>query len=78
MDDIRKVIDEMKGEENTLLKIRTTEAQTSARNATTAIIGGTLAAFVVLALAGFHYHAQHCQSAPGKSRPPRNGSPWAT
>jgi methyl-accepting chemotaxis protein len=53
MDDIRKTIDEMRNEENVLLKTRSDEAQTSARNTTLTIIFGTLAAVIVLALAGF-------------------------
>jgi methyl-accepting chemotaxis protein len=53
MDQIRKIIDEMKDEENTLLKTRTDEAQASAQNASFAITAGTLAALVVMTLAGF-------------------------
>jgi len=53
MDDIRHKIDEMKGEESSLLTLRTAEAQASARNASVTIIGGTLAALVVLIVAGF-------------------------
>jgi methyl-accepting chemotaxis protein len=53
MDDIRKTIDEMAREENTLLTKRSVDAQTSARQATFTILFGTLAAFIVLALAGF-------------------------
>ncbi|HEY4299733.1 MAG TPA: CHASE3 domain-containing protein [Candidatus Didemnitutus sp.] len=53
MDDIRKVVDEMKADESALLKTRTDEAQASARGATLTIIFGTAAAFVILALAGF-------------------------
>jgi methyl-accepting chemotaxis protein len=53
MDDIRKTIDEMMSEENTLLKKRSDEAQASARNTTLTIVFGTLVAFIVLALAGF-------------------------
>jgi len=53
MDQIRKTIDEMTSEENTLLTKRSDEAQASARNATLTIVFGTLAAFIVLALAGF-------------------------
>ena len=53
MDEIRKVIREMESEENALLKTRSDEAQASARNTTLTIILGTLAAFIVLALAGF-------------------------
>ncbi len=53
MDEIRKTIDEMTSEENTLLKKRSDEAQASARNATLTIIFSTLAAFIVFAIAGF-------------------------
>jgi methyl-accepting chemotaxis protein len=53
MDDIRKAIDEMRNEENALLKTRSDDAQLSARNTTLTIIFGTLAAVIVLALAGF-------------------------
>lgn len=53
MDDIRKVIDEMKNEETTLLKKRSDEATASARNATLTITLGTLVALAVMALAGF-------------------------
>ncbi len=53
MDDIRKLVSEMKDEETRLLDVRTDEAQISSDNARRTIVGGTLAAFVVLALAGF-------------------------
>jgi methyl-accepting chemotaxis protein len=53
MDDIRKTIDEMTGEENALLQTRSAVAQASARNTRLTIIFGTLAALVLLALAGF-------------------------
>ena len=53
MDDIRKTVDEMRSEENTLLKTRSDEAQMSARNTTLTIVVGTLAAVIVLAVAGF-------------------------
>ncbi len=53
MDDIRKTIAEMKSEAGSILKGRTLEAETSARNATLTILYGTLAAFVFLALAGY-------------------------
>ena len=53
MDEIRKTIDEMAREENSLLIKRSDDAQTSARQATFTILFGTLAAFIVLALAGF-------------------------
>jgi methyl-accepting chemotaxis protein len=53
MDEIRKVVDEMKNQEITFLKTRTDEAQAGARTATFAIILGTLAALAVMTLAGF-------------------------
>jgi methyl-accepting chemotaxis protein len=53
MDDIRKVIGEMKSEEEALLVVRTAEAQTSAHNATLTLVGGTLSALVLVAIAGF-------------------------
>ncbi|HZM04090.1 MAG TPA: CHASE3 domain-containing protein [Candidatus Saccharimonadales bacterium] len=53
MDEIRKVIDEMKNEETTLLKKRADEAAASARNATLTIILGTLVALAAMAVAGF-------------------------
>lgn len=53
MDEIRKIVREMEGEENTLLIKRADEAQASARTATLTIVFGTLAAFIVLAVAGF-------------------------
>ncbi|MEJ1972566.1 MAG: CHASE3 domain-containing protein [Lacunisphaera sp.] len=53
MDDIRKIVQEMVDDENGLLKIRTAEAQASSDNALLTIVVGTLAAFVLLALAGF-------------------------
>jgi methyl-accepting chemotaxis protein len=53
MDDIRKTIDEMAGEESVLLQTRSAEAQASARNATLTIVGGTVAAFIALIVAGF-------------------------
>lgn len=52
MDDIRRRIDEMEQEERSLLHVRTEEAQAGARQATLTIIGGTLAAFVILGVAG--------------------------
>jgi methyl-accepting chemotaxis protein len=53
MDEIRKTIGEMAREEKMLLIKRSDEAQASAKNATFTILFGTLAAFIVLALAGF-------------------------
>ncbi|MBI3853100.1 MAG: CHASE3 domain-containing protein [Verrucomicrobia bacterium] len=53
MDEIRKVIGEMEGEENDLLKNRVEAAQHDARNAKWTIVLGTLTAFVLAALAGF-------------------------
>jgi len=53
MDEIRKTLEAMAGEENSLLIKRSDEAQASAKNANFTIVFGTLAAFIVLALAGF-------------------------
>jgi methyl-accepting chemotaxis protein len=53
MDEIRKVVDEMQSEEDALLKKRSAEAQASVQRATLTIIYGTLAAFVILGVAGF-------------------------
>jgi methyl-accepting chemotaxis protein len=53
MDEIRKTIGEMTREESSLVIKRSDEAQASAKNATFTIVFGTLAAFIVLALAGF-------------------------
>jgi methyl-accepting chemotaxis protein len=53
MDEIRKIIRGMESEENALLKTRLDEAHASARNTTLTIVFGTLAAFIVLAVAGF-------------------------
>jgi methyl-accepting chemotaxis protein len=53
MDEIRKALEAMAGEENSLLIKRSDEAQASAKNANFTIVFGTLAAFIVLALAGF-------------------------
>jgi methyl-accepting chemotaxis protein len=52
MDEIRKRVAEMEDEANGLLKARSEEAQSNARNARLTIIFGTLAAFVFLAAAG--------------------------
>jgi methyl-accepting chemotaxis protein len=53
MDEIRKTLEAMADEENSLLIKRSEEAQASAKNANFTIVFGTLAAFVLLALAGF-------------------------
>ncbi len=53
MVNIRKLVKEMEAEENELLGVRTAEAQKSSHHALLTIVLGTLAAFVVLALAGF-------------------------
>ena len=53
MDQIRKTIDGMRGEEDALLKTRSDEAKASARSASLTIVFGTLAAFIVLAVASF-------------------------
>ncbi|HEY1793205.1 MAG TPA: CHASE3 domain-containing protein [Opitutaceae bacterium] len=53
MDDIRKVLDTMKATETALLKVRTDEAQASARDASLVIIWGSAAAFLILAAIGF-------------------------
>jgi methyl-accepting chemotaxis protein len=52
MDEIRRTIDEMAGEENNLLKKRSEEAGASAQSAMATIVFGTIAAFVVLTLVG--------------------------
>jgi methyl-accepting chemotaxis protein len=52
MDDIRKTADEMRSEENALLKTRSDEAEATARITRLTIIFGTLAAVMALALAG--------------------------
>ena len=52
MDELRKTVEEMTSEENTLLSKRSDEAKTSARYATLTIVFGTLAAFMVLTMAG--------------------------
>jgi methyl-accepting chemotaxis protein len=53
MDEIRKVITEMKDEENELLKKRSDEAQLSAHNAKSTILIGALVSFVLLSVVGF-------------------------
>jgi methyl-accepting chemotaxis protein len=52
MDDIRKTADEMRSEENTLLRTRSDEAEATARITRVTIILGTLAAVIALAVAG--------------------------
>ena len=52
MDEIRKTLEAMADEENSLLIKRSDEAQASAKNANFTIVFGTLAAFILLALAG--------------------------
>lgn len=51
MDEIRKVVNEMKDEANAALKKRTDEAAANARNASFTLIFGTLGAIIVLTLA---------------------------
>jgi methyl-accepting chemotaxis protein len=53
MDEIRKTLEAMAAEENSLLIKRSDEAQASAKNANFTIVFGTLAAFILLTLAGF-------------------------
>jgi methyl-accepting chemotaxis protein len=53
MDDIRRMVDEIKGEESRLLAERTKEAQASSRNAMQTIVLGTVLAFVLMTLVGF-------------------------
>jgi methyl-accepting chemotaxis protein len=53
MDDIRKVAAEMEEEENDLLKKRSAEAELSAEQTHSIIVGGTLAAVVFLSVVGF-------------------------
>lgn len=53
MDDLRKAVGEMESEEESLLKTRTSEAESSASNTTFTILYGTLGAFAVLGVAGF-------------------------
>ena len=52
MDEIRRIVGEMEREENALLKTRSDDTQAAARSTTRTIIFGTLAAVIVLALAG--------------------------
>jgi len=53
MDEIRKIIGEMQGEENELLQRRSTAAKASADQTLFIIIWGTLTAVAVLSVAGF-------------------------
>ena len=53
MDDIRQVIQEMKDEENALLKQRSEATAASAQNTILTIIVGILCSFVILGLVGF-------------------------
>lgn len=53
MDAIRKVVGEMEGEENSLLKQRSDDAQLSVIQTHAAIMWGTFSAFIFLSLAGF-------------------------
>ncbi len=53
MEDIRKLIAEMKDEEGSLLGLRNEAAAASALNARIAITGGTIGAIVILAIVGF-------------------------
>ena len=53
MDDIRKIVGEMKDEENDLLKKRSEQEAARARSTEITIIVGTVSAFVLLGLAGF-------------------------
>ena len=53
MDDIRKVIADMKEEENVLLRERSDQAQAAARSTKLTILVGTVSALLVVALAGF-------------------------
>jgi methyl-accepting chemotaxis protein len=53
MDEVRKIVDEMRGEENALLQNRAEAAENEAQNANRTIVLGTLTAFIVAGLAGF-------------------------
>jgi methyl-accepting chemotaxis protein len=53
MDDIRKIVADMRDEEQSLLKIRNEEAKASAENLVVTIIAGSLSAFAILSIAGF-------------------------
>ena len=53
MDAARRVVSEMENEENTLLQRRSHEAQASAEQTLRTIVGGTLAALVLLSMVGF-------------------------
>lgn len=52
MDDLRKLVGEMEAEEESLLTSRTADAEASTKMAESSIIFGTLAAFVILGIAG--------------------------
>jgi methyl-accepting chemotaxis protein len=52
MDEIRKIVADMRGEELRLLKIRSDETQASAHNTVSIIVVGTLSAFAILSVAG--------------------------
>jgi methyl-accepting chemotaxis protein len=53
MDRVLAKIGEIKDAETSLLRTRTDAAKTTAQNTTTIVVGGTLAAFILSALAGF-------------------------
>ena len=53
MDDIRKLVVEMEGEEKDLMKKRSDEAKLSADQTHSTIVWGTFSAFIFLSLAGF-------------------------
>jgi len=53
LDAIRQVIADMKGEEHGLLTVRSQEAEASAQATRLTIVGGTVAAFVILSLVAF-------------------------
>ncbi len=53
MDDLRKIVGDMRDEELGLLKIRNDEAKASAENLVVTIIAGSLSAFGILSIAGF-------------------------
>jgi methyl-accepting chemotaxis protein len=53
MDDVRKLVADMRDEELRLLKIRSDETQASAQNTVLIIVAGTLSAFVILFIVSF-------------------------
>jgi methyl-accepting chemotaxis protein len=53
MDDVRKLVGEMKDEELGLLKVRNDEAKASAQNLVLTIVASSLSAFAILLLTGF-------------------------